>query len=181
MVRYRFCSEDVTIPKERAKGHRRSYVQPLSDLALAVLRDARQHANGAYILTNRRDGRPLRDFGSAWQKNGERSQRRRAPLSRVVDRAEQELGEPMGAWVIHDLRRTVRSHLSQRGIAREIGEAVLNHAPPGLVGTYDLYKFLPEKRQALDLWAKVLSDLGARAERLALPAPLLALPAPETV
>lgn len=41
-----------------------------------------------------------------------------------------------GGWTIHDLRRTCATWMANEGIASEVIEAVLNHAPPRLVGTY---------------------------------------------
>jgi integrase len=62
-------------------------------------------------------------------------------------------------WVIHDLRRTVRTNLSRLGVSAEISERVLGHAVPGLRGVYDRHDFLPEMRQALERWSKYLIAL----------------------
>jgi hypothetical protein len=68
-------------------------------------------------------------------------------------------------FVNHDIRRTVRSQLSRLKVAEEAREAVLAHARPGIKGTYDLYDYLDEKREALELWAarlKLITDLDIR-------------------
>jgi hypothetical protein len=39
----------------------------------------------------------------------------------------------------------------------------LAHARPGIKGTYDHYDYLPEKREALELWASRLRDIVAPA------------------
>jgi len=36
---------------------------------------------------------------------------------------------------------------------------VLAHARPGIKGTYDLYDYLDEKREALELWAARLREI----------------------
>ena len=59
----------------------------------------------------------------------------------------------------HDVRRTVRTRLSQLRVPREVAEAVLGHAPPSIVGTYDMYQFIDEKRAALDRWARHLDGI----------------------
>ncbi|MBR1156870.1 site-specific integrase [Bradyrhizobium sp. JYMT SZCCT0428] len=62
-------------------------------------------------------------------------------------------------WVNHDIRRTVRSHLSRLKVNEEAREAVLAHARPGIKGTYDLHDYLDEKREALELWAARLREI----------------------
>ncbi|MCK1641926.1 integrase family protein [Bradyrhizobium sp. 157] len=62
-------------------------------------------------------------------------------------------------WVNHDIRRTVRSHLSRLKVTEEAREAVLAHARPGIKGTYDLHDYLAEKREALELWAARLREI----------------------
>jgi len=64
-------------------------------------------------------------------------------------------------FVNHDIRRTVRSHLSRLKTTEEAREAVLAHARPGIKGTYDLYDYLDEKREALELWAARLRSIVA--------------------
>jgi hypothetical protein len=62
-------------------------------------------------------------------------------------------GEPLPKWVFHDVRRSLRSALSELKVDRIVCEKVLNHAPPKLERTYDRYSYAAEKRQALQLWA----------------------------
>src|SRR5437879_9410671 len=62
-------------------------------------------------------------------------------------------------FVNHDIRRTVRSHLSRLKVTEEAREAVMAHARPGIKGTYDLYDYLDEKREALELWAARLRSI----------------------
>jgi len=62
-------------------------------------------------------------------------------------------------FINHDIRRTVRSHLSRLKVTEEAREAVLAHARPGIKGTYDLYDYLDEKREALELWAARLREI----------------------
>jgi hypothetical protein len=56
-------------------------------------------------------------------------------------------------WVVHDLRRTVRTGVDKLGILPHIYDAVLNHLPPKLVRTYNQNTYEAEKRKALDAWA----------------------------
>lgn len=61
--------------------------------------------------------------------------------------------KPEGAC-IHDLRRTVRTGLSDLGgIPAEVAELCLNHRPKGVAGVYDRAERIEERAQALQRWA----------------------------
>jgi integrase len=74
-------------------------------------------------------------------------------------RGENPDGVTLPHFVNHDIRRTVRSHLSRLKVTEEAREAVLAHARPGIKGTYDLHDYLDEKREALELWASRLRQI----------------------
>jgi integrase len=46
----------------------------------------------------------------------------------------------VGAWTLHDLRRTCRSLMTRIGIAEPVAELAIGHAKASLVGLYDLEK-----------------------------------------
>ena len=58
---------------------------------------------------------------------------------------------------MHDLRRTCRTGLSRLRIAPHVAEAVLGHAAPAIVRTYDVHDLADEKRHALEAWAGLRS------------------------
>jgi len=63
-------------------------------------------------------------------------------------------GGALEPWTLHDLRRTVSSHMARLGIAKDIRGRVLNHAAQGVTDRhYTPYDFQAEKRSALDRWA----------------------------
>jgi hypothetical protein len=62
-------------------------------------------------------------------------------------------------WVIHDIRRTMRTRLTQLRAQTEVAEAVIGHAKRGLERHYNLYEYADEKRDALERWAAWLRDL----------------------
>jgi integrase len=153
-----FEAKTWTLPEERTKN-RKGHVLPLSDLALAVLEDARRHSGGhGYVLKGRCEGQPLKTLGNAFGKG--RGHPKQDAQTRIVERAEEELGAPMKRWVIHDLRRTVRTHLTKLGVSRAVAEEVLNHTPGEMVETYDVHDYQPEMRDALQRWADKLKSLG---------------------
>ena len=70
-----------------------------------------------------------------------------------------ENGFKLAPWVIHDLRRSVATHMGELGVMPHIIEAVLNHVSGfrrGVAGVYNRSKLEPQKRAALELWAEHL-------------------------
>jgi len=66
-------------------------------------------------------------------------------------------GGEFAPWTLHDLRRTVSSHMARLGIPKDIRGRVLNHAVQGVTDRhYTPYDFQAEKRSALDRWAAEL-------------------------
>ncbi len=66
-------------------------------------------------------------------------------------------GDPLPAWRLHDLRRTLATGLQRLGVRFEVTEAVLNHvgsARAGVAGVYQRHDWKQEKRDALDAWGR---------------------------
>jgi len=69
-------------------------------------------------------------------------------------------GEPLAAWRLHDLRRTMATGLQRLGIRFEVTEALLNHlssARGGVAGVYQRHDWKEEKREAITAWGDHLS------------------------
>ena len=65
-------------------------------------------------------------------------------------------------WVLHDLRRTAASGMGKLGILPHVIEATLNHKSgeiSGIAAVYNRNTYEPEKRAALDAWARFLDAL----------------------
>src|SRR5262249_27243433 len=62
-------------------------------------------------------------------------------------------------FVLHDIRRTMRTGLSALPVPDLVRELVIGHPKPGLHKVYDQYAYLDEKRRALELWAARLRDV----------------------
>ncbi|MEJ1395968.1 MAG: tyrosine-type recombinase/integrase [Candidatus Sedimenticola sp. (ex Thyasira tokunagai)] len=56
-------------------------------------------------------------------------------------------------FVPHDLRRTLRTHLSKLKIPPHIAEKCLNHSLGRIEETYDVHSYYEERKEALDKWA----------------------------
>lgn len=114
----------------------RAHLVPLSPQAVDVLKAAPRL--GEYVWTN--DGR---SHVSGYAKAKTR-----------LDGFLAASGAPVKQWRLHDVRRTVATHVVRLGVSETIVGRVLNHAPRGVTArTYALHSYAPEKRCALDRWA----------------------------
>jgi integrase len=64
-----------------------------------------------------------------------------------------DTGKPIPHWRIHDIRRTVRTGLGKLGVRPDVAERCLNHVKGGIEAVYDKYRYLPEMKTALAMWA----------------------------
>jgi integrase len=62
-------------------------------------------------------------------------------------------------WIIHDLRRTLRTHLAALRIPDHVAEMVIGHGRKGLQRVYDQHRYISEMREALALWAGRLRSI----------------------
>ncbi|MGA7665628.1 MAG: tyrosine-type recombinase/integrase [Pseudolabrys sp.] len=140
------------IPAARVKN-KRDHLLPLSPIAVETIKAAIELTDDEeFLFPSRLNNRP--------------GPMDRHTLSKAMARFAEELKEPK-TWrkdppTPHDLRRTVATRLARMGIAKEVRERVLNHAGARHdpeAKHYNLYEFLPEKREALDRWAAEVSAL----------------------
>jgi integrase len=145
-----------TIPAERmkkVKGGAKPFMVPLTDAMLAILNSLPRFDSGDFLFSHDYGKRPLRP--NQFSDPKERLDRIMLEQLRkiVVERGK---GNPertaLPGFVNHDIRRTVRTHLSALRIGEEVREAVLAHVRPGIKGVYDKHQYLDEKREALTLW-----------------------------
>jgi hypothetical protein len=99
--------------------------------------------------------KPVNGFSKAKQRVDKRMLRSLRAIARTRNERPQATLEP---WVIHDIRRTMRTGLSALPIPDLVRELVIAHAKPGLHRVYDQHSYLDEKRRALDLWAARLRE-----------------------
>jgi integrase len=66
------------------------------------------------------------------------------------------------SWVLHDLRRTLRTRLSWLGTSEVVAERVIGHGPKDqLQKVYNRYEYLNERAAALQNWATALRAIVA--------------------
>jgi integrase len=153
-----------TIPATRMKGlpsKACEHVVPLTDQILQILNSLPRYRAGDYLFSARFGTTPVWISDDVKNRVGRRMLRTLRAMARR--RGDDPARVDLPHWVNHDIRRSVRSRLSRLKITEEAREAVLAHARPGIKGTYDLYDYLPEKHEALELWAARLRDIVAPA------------------
>lgn len=71
------------------------------------------------------------------------------------------LGDGFAPFVVHDFRRTARTHLEALGVQPHVAERCLNHKLKGVVGVYNRHDYFEERKTALQAWADLLAQLEA--------------------
>ena len=134
--------DEINLPAERCKnGH--AHTVHLSKLALEQ-------------LPERREGRDL-VFGRG--KGGYQG----------YDKCKKVLDAKLGfdkPWRIHDIRRSVATHMAEIGVLPHIIEATLNHLSghkSGIAGVYNRATYDDERADALDKWASHVKHILAQA------------------
>jgi integrase len=145
----RWCEFDLdarlwTIPAERMKADA-AHLVPLSAEAMTVLAALPRFDRGDHLFSSTFGAKPINGFSAA-----------KARLDGLM--AERLPGAPAG-FVLHDLRRSTRTHLSALPIPDLVRELVIAHAKPGMHRVYDLFAYIDEKRSAMDLWASRLRSI----------------------
>ena len=76
-------------------------------------------------------------------------------------------GAKLKAWRLHDIRRSVATHMVRLGVTETVVGRVLNHAAQGVTArVYALHSYEPEKRSALTRWAaEIERTIAGKAEQ----------------
>jgi len=157
-----------TIPPSRMKADS-PHLVPLTDHAITILRSLPTFRKGDHLFSTTFGEKPVSGFSKAKRRLDRKMIRTWRALGRIGehDRRKAKLDD----WVIHDIRRTMRTALSALPVPGGdlVRELVIAHTKPGLHKVYDQHAYLDEKRQALELWA-------ARLRRIVEPPPTNVVP-----
>ena len=78
-------------------------------------------------------------------------------------------GTPLPHWTLHDLRRSMRTGLGRLGIPPHICELAINHVQPGIVATYDRYRYEAEVGAAIAQWVEHVTAVVEGRKRKIVP------------
>jgi integrase len=140
-----------TIPAERMKGGAAHEV-PLSPAAVELLQSVPRFTAGDCVFTTTAGAKPINGFSKA-----------KARIDRLSG---------VAGWKIHDLRRTMRTHLSALPVQDLVRELVIAHAKAGLHRVYDQHAYQDEKRHCLELWERRLLGIVGSPSGDVVPMPM---------
>jgi integrase len=143
------------IPPERFKSNA-THLVPLSADALAAIAELPHFRHGDHLFSFSYGERPATVLHQA----------KTARLDVLMLRYLRALARLRGdanwrqaaltPWIVHDLRRCVRSKLAALEINHTVAEMVLGHGKRGLQRVYDQFQYEPQLRRALEAWASEL-------------------------
>lgn len=137
-----------TLPGVRAKS-RRTHVVPLSPQAVELLASLPRAGDLVFSLAT--------GGFQGWSKA-------KGLFDVRLAAARDEAGlEPVAPWRLHDLRRSLVTHLARQGFAPHVVDRILNHAGSVIGGVQAVYQradFLAERRAALNAWGSFLSNIS---------------------
>ncbi|MGA7328430.1 MAG: site-specific integrase [Rhodomicrobium sp.] len=149
------------VPPERFKSDATQLV-PLTDDAVALLRSLPRFNKGDHLFSTTFGEKPVSGFSKAKARLDRRMLRTLGALARR--RRENQASVTLVPFVIHDVRRTVRTRLSGLKVPSAVAEMVIGHGKKGLARVYDQHEFLEEMREALEAW-------NLRLRTITMPAP----------
>lgn len=137
----------LIVPAERYKTNV-PHIVPLSSATLSILESLPNR--GGYIFSTTNGAKPIAAY----------SKFKAALDERIAQRRKAARLEPMPPFVLHDLRRTVRTRLvGDCGVEAYIAERIIGHTLPGLHEVYDMGSHSTQKREGLERWARRLLEI----------------------
>ncbi|MEY1578898.1 tyrosine-type recombinase/integrase [Providencia manganoxydans] len=126
---------------------------PLSKPVIEWFNQLKVMACGSeYVLPARRTG------------TGKNKTINKTTLNKNLESILSSLPESFIQFSIHDLRRTMRTHLSALGVEPQIAERCLNHRVKGIEGVYNRHDYFDERKAALSQWADLLTALESGSD-----------------
>jgi integrase len=141
-----------TVPAERMKADA-AHVVPLPDDAIVVLESLPRFRKGEHLFSTTFGTKPVNGFSKA------KVRLDRVMLSELRKNSDDPEKVTLAPFVLHDVRRTMRTGLSALPVPDLVRELVIAHTKPGLHKVYDQYAYVSEKRHALELWVARLRTI----------------------
>ena len=141
------------IPADRSKTNK-AHTLPLCPLTVALIHTLSKVKGGDFVFPA---AGTKRDLGFSFMKrtiDKQLATLKEEDPSRYAGQFEQP-------WRFHDLRRTAETAMAELGVAREIRDAILNHAQDKIQAAYNQADLGPAKRDALTRWEQHIAGLIA--------------------
>lgn len=130
-----------TIPASHTKSglSMKIHLSPQTKILLETLKP---QCNSCYVLTGMKDDQPLTDKA----------------LPKAIIRIQDHVGIPQ--WTTHNLRRTFATQLGEAlHVDPVVIEKCLGHKMPKIMATYNKNEMLPQRKEALERWANLITQL----------------------
>ena len=142
-----------TIPAERMKripeDKEQEHEVPITEDLMRLLRSLPRFTRGDFLFSTTYGAKPVTGFSKA-----------KARLDRMT-------GSFDKPWTYHDLRRTMRTHLSPLPIEEHVRELMIAHLRTGIEANYDMWEYREAKRAGFGLWhARLAGILAAEADNV---------------
>ncbi|WP_146075581.1 tyrosine-type recombinase/integrase [Vibrio jasicida] len=140
-----------TVPKELSKGGHVEIRRPIIEPALPIIMDIMAASpNSKYM------------FPTSYSKKEDKpvTKARYSKVAKIV----RDIAPDMDHWIIHDFRRTLKTHLSERRVPYEVTEKMLGHVIPGIASIYDKSSLLDMMKESYNQWYDDI-ELAAAKER----------------
>jgi integrase len=134
------------------------HVVPLVPEVVALVKKLPRFKRGNQLFTTTFGEKPINGFSKSKARLDARMARSLRAFARY-NGEDDPRAIALRQFVIHDIRRTVRTHLSALPVPDLVRELVIAHTKTGLHKVYDQYAYLNEKRQALELWTARLYSI----------------------
>lgn len=145
-----------TVPSERFKSDAVHNV-PLSADVLALLEKLPRWKGSDFLFSSNGGKAPVNGFSKAKRRLDRRMLLSVRAIARM--RGEDARTVRLEPFVLHDLRRTMRTRLSSLRVVDAVAEMVIGHGRKGIQRIYDQHQYLDEMKEALDVWAALLRSI----------------------
>jgi integrase len=145
-----------TVPPERFKSDA-VHIVPLSDDVMALLEKLPRWSGGDFLFSSNGGKAPVNGFSKAKQRLDRRILLSLRAMARM--RGDDPRSVRLEPFVLHDLRRTMRTRLSSLRVVDAVAEMAIGHGRKGIQRVYDQHQYLPEMAEALDAWASQLKSI----------------------
>jgi integrase len=139
-----------TLPGERTKNSR-SHIVHLSALAIEIIEKLPRIASKkGWVFTTGQGGGDTPASGF--------SRGRERIAAAMADASAQEIAP----FTLHDLRRSAATGMAALAIAPHVVDKILNHSSGKIAGVakiYNRFEYLPERKAALEAWARHVQSL----------------------
>jgi integrase len=146
----------LVVPSERFKSDS-THLVPLSDDVMALLGTLPRWNAGDFLFSTTGGLKPANDFHKAKQRLDRHMLRILRAMARK--RGDDPAGVELPPFVLHDLRRTMRTRLSSLRIPDAVSEMIIGHGKKGLARVYDQHAYQDEMAEALTAWAARLRTI----------------------